>query len=160
MLVNKLERNNVIKAMYASSTICASTYNKDSKELVVIFNNGGQYKYPGVSLTDYTRVETADSNGSAFNTYIKKNYTNFEKLDNMDEAKIKAILDQINKLAEKTDDDDVNIDNLTKMMMGEMCTLLNEYVTNGYISPKNFQKVFGTMTKYKNKTDAPATLPA
>jgi len=158
MIVKKIEKNDIIKAMYASSTICATTYNKNTKELIVIFNKGGRYKYPNVSMTDYTRVETADSNGTSFNTYIKKNYTNFEKMDDVDETTLKAILAEIKELL--PEEDKIDVDKLTKIMMGEMCTLLNEYVTNGYISPKNFQTVFHTMSKYKNKTEAPANLPS
>ena len=68
MIIKKQEKNGKIKAMYSSSTICASIFDTLTKDLTVIFNNGGQYKYPNVELTDYTRFETSDSNGITFST--------------------------------------------------------------------------------------------
>ena len=91
MILKKQEKNGIIKAMYASSTICASIFNTENRDLTVIFNNGGQYKYSSVELTDYTRFETSDSNGTTFNTYIKKKYTNFENLDKLSELELKTI---------------------------------------------------------------------
>ena len=98
MLLKKQEKNGLIKCMYSSSTVCASILNTSTKDLTIIFNNGGQYKYPNVEMTDYTRFETSDSNGSTFNTYIKKKYTNFEKLDKLPDAVISSILKEIEDL--------------------------------------------------------------
>jgi hypothetical protein len=72
MILKKQTKDNLVKAIYASSNICASTYDTQTKDLVIIFNNGGQYKYPNVSETDYTRFEIADSQGAIFNSHIKK----------------------------------------------------------------------------------------
>jgi hypothetical protein len=59
MILKKQEKDNVVKAIYESSNICASTYNKQTKDLVIIFNNGGQYKYPNaVSYTHLRAHET------------------------------------------------------------------------------------------------------
>ena len=101
MIVKRLEKNGKIKAMYSSSTICGSVYDTATKELTVIFNNGGQYKYPDVASTDYMRFETADSNGSTFNTYIKKKYTTFEKLDKLSDTALATILKEVEELKTK-----------------------------------------------------------
>jgi hypothetical protein len=82
MLLKKQEKDNVTKAIFSSSNICASTYDRTTKNLTIIFNKGAQYKYPNVSETDYTRFELADSQGVVFNSHIKK--YDFEKLDNVD----------------------------------------------------------------------------
>ncbi len=82
MILKKQEKDNIIKAMYQSSTILASIYDRNKSELVIIFNKGSQYKYPGVSNTDYTRFELAESQGAVLNTHIKK--YSFEKLDAID----------------------------------------------------------------------------
>jgi glutaredoxin 2 len=106
MIVKRLEKNGKIKAMYSSSTICGSVYDKDTKELTMIFKNGGQYKFPNVESTDYMRLETADSNGSAFTKYIKNKYQNFEKLTKLSEESIKSIIkeiDELKALEEKSD---------------------------------------------------------
>ena len=81
MVLKRQEKENVIKAIYDSSNILASTYNRTTNELILIFNKGSQYKYPNVSVTDYTRFELAESQGKVFNTHIK-NYS-FEKLESV-----------------------------------------------------------------------------
>jgi hypothetical protein len=72
MILKKQEKDNIVKAIYDSSNILASTYNKENMDLTLIFKKGAQYKYPNVSLTDYTRFELAESQGIIFNTHIKK----------------------------------------------------------------------------------------
>lgn len=146
MLVKRIEKNDLIKAMYASSTICASTYDKKTKDLTVIFNNGGRYKYSNVSLTDYTRVETAESNGTSFNTYIKKNYTNFEKLDALDDNKIKAILAEIKELTPETEK--IDLPTSQKNMLESMSKLISEYIKTGVVDTKILTDVTENITTY------------
>ncbi len=86
MILKRQEKDDTIKAMYDSSNILASTFNKNNKELIIIFKGGKQYKYPNVLDTDYTRFELAESQGKIFNSHIKK-YT-FEKLEDINEGKL------------------------------------------------------------------------
>lgn len=79
MVLKRKEEKNIIKAMYDSSNILASIYNRDTNDLTLIFNKGTQYKYPNVTMTDYTRFELAESQGKVFNSHIKQ-YV-FEKLE-------------------------------------------------------------------------------
>jgi len=144
MIVKKQEKNNKIKAMYASSTICASIFDTITRDLIVIFNNGGQYKYPSVDLTDYTRFEVADSNGSVFNTYIKKKYTNFEKMDQMD---VSAILKEVEDL--KTADDKVVVTAKTKEMLESMTSLIASYISTGSINKDLLVKVDGKVHAFQ-----------
>lgn len=72
MILKRQEKDNLVKAIYSSSNICASTYDKTTKNMVVIFAKGGQYQYNGVSEADYLRFEVADSQGAVMNTHIKK----------------------------------------------------------------------------------------
>jgi hypothetical protein len=95
MLIRKIEENNVVDALYISSTICASKFNKLTNELIVVFNNGNQYKYPNVDYSNYLLFEQAQSNGSAFTSSIKKKYTNFLKLNKINPN---TILSEIDKL--------------------------------------------------------------
>jgi hypothetical protein len=81
MLLKKVEKDNLIKALYESSNILASIYDSTTGNLEIIFKAGTKYKYPNVSKTDYMRFEIADSQGAVFNTHIKK-YT-YEKLANV-----------------------------------------------------------------------------
>lgn len=145
MILKRQEKNGKIKAMYSSATICASVFDTTTKDLIVIFNNGGQYKYPSVDLTDYTRFETAESNGSTFNTYIKKKYTNFEKMDKLEESTIKAILKEIGELREA--EEKASMEGVTKAMMETMAITLASYVSTGKIE-------YDTLRKLQAKIDA------
>lgn len=96
MLLKRQEKDNIIKAIYKSSNVLASTYNKETSELTLVFNKGTQYKYAGVTSSDYTRLELAESQGSVFNTHIKK-YT-FDKLADMDPAILPQIITEVDTL--------------------------------------------------------------
>ncbi len=99
MILKKQEMDTVTKAIYDSSNICASTYDRANRNLTIIFNNGGQYKYANVSETDYTRFELADSQGAIFNSHIKK-YA-FEKLGKVDAS---SLLTEITSLKNEKKD--------------------------------------------------------
>lgn len=151
MILKRQEKNGKIKAMYSSSTICASVFDTATKELIVIFNNRGQYKYPNVELTDYTRFETADSNGSVFNTYIKKKYPTFQKLDNVDEVTITAILKEVDDL--KTVEDKVTTESVTKSMVEVMASMVAYYVSTGKVDYNMFRKLETSVTAYDKVTN-------
>lgn len=146
MILKRQERNGKIKAMYSSSTICASVFDTATRDLIVIFNNGGQYKYPSVELTDYTRLETADSSGSVFNTYIKKKYPNFEKMDKLDEATISAILKEIETLKEA--EDTATLEGTTKEMMEIMAGMVANYVGTGKVNYDMLRKLETKISAY------------
>lgn len=146
MLVKRLEKNGKIKAMYSSSTICGSIYDTATKDLTVIFNNGGQYKYPTVEATDYMRLETADSSGSVFNTYIKKKYTNFEKLDKLSETALANILKEVGEL--KASEDSASIDTKTKTMLESMNLFIGAYLVSGKVDLNLFRKVHDNVVDY------------
>lgn len=146
MILKRQEKNGKIKAMYSSSTICASVFDTTTKDLIVIFNNGGQYKYPSVELTDYTRLETADSSGSVFNTYIKKKYPNFEKMDKLDDNTISAILKEIETLKEA--EDTATLEGTTKEMMEVMASLVASYVGSGKVNYDMLRKLETKISAY------------
>jgi hypothetical protein len=146
MILKRQEKNGKIKAMYSSATVCASVFDTTTRDLIVIFNNGNQYKYPSVDLTDYTRFETAESNGSTFNTYIKKKYTNFEKMDKLDDETIKAILKEIEDL--RGAEDKASLDAATKAMMETMALTLASFVSTGKVDYDVFRKLQTKMEAY------------
>jgi hypothetical protein len=151
MILKKQEKNGIIKAMYASSTICASIFNTENRDLTVIFNNGGQYKYSSVEFTDYTRFETSDSNGTTFNTYIKKKYTNFEKLDKLSELELKTILKEVSDLKEL--EDKSAAEGATKPMMELMANLVASYIGTGNVSNDSLVKLSTKMSEYYRLTN-------
>jgi hypothetical protein len=146
MILKKQEKNGKIKAMYSSSTICASVFDTETRDLTVIFNNGGQYKYPSIEMTDYTRFETSDSNGSTFNTYIKKKYTNFQKLDSLDENTIQAILKEVDDL--KTVEEKASTEGASKSMMEVMAAMVANYISTGKVDSDIYHKLEGKMAAY------------
>ena len=81
---------------YQSSNIRYSKcldHDNDFKTLRVVFNNGTQYEYRGVSVQDYLMFRDNASQGKALNQYIKgKNYE-YEKLEN---ANMQALEDELN----------------------------------------------------------------
>ena len=96
MILKRIEKDGIVKAIYKSSNILASKYDKNNKTLNVTFNRGTNYTYMGVSLTDYTRFEIAESQGKVLNTHIKQYET--IKGDDIDPSKI---INEINKCHEE-----------------------------------------------------------
>jgi hypothetical protein len=145
MLLKKQEKDNVTKAIYASSNICASTYDRTSKNLTIIFNNGGQYKYPNVSETDYTRFEIADSQGVVFNSHIKK--YDFEKLDKIDAT---SILTEVTELKEV--EDKIKIESVTKFMMTAINAVIVYHEATQTVDPALYTKMKSAMDEYEKIT--------
>ena len=145
MLLKKQEKDNVIKAMFSSSNICASTYDRTSKNLTIIFNKGTQYSYPNVSETDYTRFELADSQGVVFNSHIKK-YA-FEKLDNIDAS---SILTEITELKEA--DNKAKITHYEKTMIDRIQAVAAYYEKTQTVDPALYTKMKSSMDDYEKIT--------
>ena len=45
MIIDKVEKNGIVDAIYESSNIIASQYNQSDKTLNIIFKQGGSYLY-------------------------------------------------------------------------------------------------------------------
>ncbi len=93
MLLKKQTQDGIISAIYASSSILASTYDTANGNLTITFKVGSQYQYSNVSEADYVRFEVDDSQGIILNTHIKK-YP-FLKLPNTD---VKLLTEEISEL--------------------------------------------------------------
>lgn len=127
MILQREEKDNKIEAYYVSTNILASTYDKTTNDLIITFNKGNRYKYPKVSLTDYTRFEMAESQGVVFNSHIKK--YEFEKLDTVD---ANLMLETINKY--KEDEKKILLEGRQTKLVGTMKQLTAESVdANGEI---------------------------
>ena len=151
MLLKKQEKDTVTNAIYASSNVCASTYDRTTKDLTIIFNNGGQYKYPNVSETDYTRFELADSQGVVLNSHIKK-YA-FEKLDKVDPSAILAEITEL-KDAEKK----AKITHYTKGLVAAIDAVSVYYQKTESIDPALYTKMKSAMEEYEKITAYAATV--
>ena len=80
---------NIDYTWYQSSNIkyseCIDNDN-ELKTLKIVFNNGKQYEYEKINVFDYLKFRDADSQGKAFNQFIKK--YEFNKLDDYDLNKL------------------------------------------------------------------------
>ena len=72
MILERVEKDGIVDAIYESSNIVASSYDKSKKNLNITFVYGGNYTYQGVPETDYMRFETSDSQGKVLGSHIKK----------------------------------------------------------------------------------------
>ena len=79
--------NDVDRTWYQSSNIKFSEcidHDNQLKTLIVVFNNGTQYRYDKVDVRDYLLFRDAESQGKALNQYIKPKGYVYEKLENAD----------------------------------------------------------------------------
>lgn len=81
--------NDVDRTWYQSSNIKYSEcidHDNELKTLIVVFNNGTQYRYEKVDVRDYLLFKNDESQGRALNQYIKSKGYAFEKMENADLA--------------------------------------------------------------------------
>jgi hypothetical protein len=81
--------NDVDRTWYQSSNIKYSEcidHDNDLKTLIVVFNNGTQYRYEKVDVRDYLLFKNDESQGRALNQYIKTKGYAYEKMENADLA--------------------------------------------------------------------------
>ena len=141
MILKRQEKDNLVKAIYSSSNICASTYNKSTKDMVIIFSKGGQYQYTGVSESDYLRFEMADSQGSVMNSHIKK-YP-FTKLADVD---TKTIINEVTTL--KAADEKLKIAAAAAAMVDKMKAVITYYDTTEGVESGLLSKLKDAMAEY------------
>lgn len=96
MILKRIEKDDLIKALYDSSNVLGSIYNTQTNDLDLIFKSGQKYRYKAVSKSDYMRLEISESQGQVFNTHIKKYAV--EKLEKVDP---KNILEEADDLKAK-----------------------------------------------------------
>jgi hypothetical protein len=109
--------------------------------------------YEGVSKTDYTRFETAESQGSVLNTHIKKYPTT--KLDPIDTTEILKEVESLKGTAEV----EVNPDVATKEMLESMSNIISNYLKNGNVtaaSMNDLKSKVATFEKINTKDSVPA----
>lgn len=140
MILKRIDKDTETKVLYESSNILASTLNKSTNDLTIIFKTGTKYKYANVSKTDYIRFESAESQGVIFNSHIKK-YP-FEKLEAVNvEMILKEILTL--KTEEKTDLLNEALTNLRSIIK-----TLND--NTGTYSVSECETLSAAITKYTN----------
>jgi len=139
MILERVEKDELVKAIYESSNIVASTYNRGNKNLNIVFKNGGSYTYQNVPETDYVRFETAESQGKILNTQIKK--YSFLKHNNVDTDEVtKKIKDMIREEAKAMES---GLSNLMKEASSEFDTM-------GTFNTQTIDKLTNMLSVYNN----------
>lgn len=93
-----LYQNDLDRAWYSSSNIVYSECDDKENELKVlrvVFSTGRMYQYEGVNVFDYLKFRDSDSQGKAFNQYIRK--YDAKRLEDADLDKIQKELDELNE---------------------------------------------------------------
>jgi len=103
MIIQRTEKEGIVRGFYKSSNILMSEFNKATKNLTITFNYGGVYTYGDVPEKDFTRFELAESQGKVLNSHIKQ--YSFTKLDNADVNALKEELNEIVKAEKKSFED-------------------------------------------------------
>ena len=69
----------LITVIIQSSNLKEATYNTETEDLTVIFNNGSIYEYNKVPWAKFTKFRLAESQGKYFNENIAKSYKYIKK---------------------------------------------------------------------------------
>lgn len=139
MILKRVEKENVVKVIYDSSNILASKYDRQNKDLTITFKRGAQYKYIGVSATDYLRFETAESQGSILNSHIKQ--YQFEKCDSVDANLITEEIDRLKK---------EEVIRRQESIISEMEKIVSDFDQNQVFSEPRMMSLVKTITNYFN----------
>lgn len=64
----------IIEVSVQSSNLKSASYNTESEDLTITFNNGSIYVYNKVPWTKFTKFRMAESQGKYFNENIAKSH--------------------------------------------------------------------------------------
>jgi hypothetical protein len=82
---------------YKSTNILASKYDSEKMLLAVIFDDGGQYVYEGVSNYTFQRFKIAESQGKALNTLLKGKFKFTRVEGKTDVTELKIFIESLGK---------------------------------------------------------------
>lgn len=116
--------NDVDYTWYNSSNIKYSEcIDKDGelKTLNIVFSNGTQYQYVGLTVQDYLLFRDSDSQGKALNKYIKAKGYEFKKLDdaNLDDINNEYLFRTSNGIELEHCDDTIRLYDTNKRLLCE-----------------------------------------
>lgn len=92
------------------------------KTLNVVFSNGTQYQYVGLTVQDYLLFRDSDSQGKALNKYIKAKGYEFKKLDdaNLDDINNEYLFRISNGIELEHCDDTIKLYDTNKRLLCEL----------------------------------------
>lgn len=140
MLLERISKDNLIEALYESSNIMASTYDTTNNQLKIVFKGGAEYIYENVPITDYHKLELADSQGVAFNKYLRS-YP-FEKGGKVD---INMLQERIREVKQQ------EIDGISNDLVETARQLVSFYDEGASIDEGSLTRLKGLMTLRETK---------
>jgi hypothetical protein len=140
MIVNKKIIDGNPHVLYESSTILSSVFEESKNELTIIFHNGSQYRYKGVTVSEYHRFELAESQGKVLNSHIKQH--SFDKLGSVSPE---AIKEEINNYKSQ-EEIEIRIERESKLL-AEMSYIIQKKETYDIISKDDLLRVQLLITK-------------
>jgi len=149
MILKRTENDGIVKALYESSNILGSSYNKVDQQLTIIFTKGTRYVYDNVTAADYMRFETADSQGKILNANIKKNHT-FAKMDDINPQ---TIITEITNLKSEATQDEL------KELMTGMASMVGYYEKNQDMPTDSLIRMRDAITKVLETVNEPSGQP-
>ncbi len=78
-IISEKIEGKIIEVTINSSNLKMATYDTESNDLTITFNNGAIYEYNKVPWEVFTKFRLTESQGKFFNSNIGKSY-NFKKL--------------------------------------------------------------------------------
>ncbi len=73
-IISEKIEGKIIEITIQSSNLKNASYNTETEDLTVTFNNGSIYEYNKVPWAKFTKFRLAESQGKYFNENIAKNY--------------------------------------------------------------------------------------
>jgi hypothetical protein len=73
-IISESINGKMIDIIINSSNLKSASFNTESEDLTVVFNNGSIYEYDKVPWTKFTKFRLAESQGKYFNENIAKTH--------------------------------------------------------------------------------------
>jgi hypothetical protein len=79
-IISETINGKLIEVLINSSNLKSASFNTESEDLTVTFNNGAIYEYNKVPWNKFTKFRMAESQGKYFNENIARSYK-FKKIE-------------------------------------------------------------------------------
>jgi hypothetical protein len=79
-IISETVNGKMIDVIINSSNLKSASFNTESEDLTVTFNNGAIYEYNKVPWVKFTKFRLAESQGKYFNENIARSYK-FKKIE-------------------------------------------------------------------------------
>jgi hypothetical protein len=78
-IISEKIEGKMIEVLINSSNLKSASYNTETEDLVITFNNGSIYEYNKVPWVKFTKLRMSESQGKYFNEHIARSH-NYKKI--------------------------------------------------------------------------------